>query len=248
MRPAGENSAASAAVNTPHTIGGCSVTVIDDLIAQLASTPWAVYTPETTCSAADALVWDVIRTIADRLGTKVPGRGDRTEQVIQPLDTFRAHPRSASAQSGLGTLPLHVECSHYARPCRYIVLGCLSAGRSGSATRLVDRANLKFEPDELALLRSVPLLVRSGRSSFYATILPRSGTYLRFDPNCMEALDRRGRAALDAVRMRLAEAPEQLLNWKNGQIVVIDNWRALHGRAASEAASGRRLARILVDG
>ncbi|MEP3145453.1 TauD/TfdA family dioxygenase [Qipengyuania citrea] len=113
---------------------------------------------------------------------------------------------------------------------------------------MVDRANLKFEADELALLRSAPLLVRSGRSSFYATILPRSGTYLRFDPNCMDALDKRGRAALDAVRRRLAEAPEQLLDWKDGQIVVIDNWRALHGRAASEAGTGRRLARILVDG
>lgn len=248
MRPVGENLAASAASSSPESIGGCSSTAIDDPLAQLARRPWAVFAPETIVSGQDASVWHAVGIVADRLGKTVAGRGGRTEQEIEPTETFRAHARSASARSGLGPLPLHVECSHYARPCRYVVLGCLSAGRSGTATRLVDRASLKFDADELALLRSAPLLVRSGRGSFYATILPRSGSYLRFDPSCMEALDRRGQTALDVVTKRLDEVPERLLNWKDRQIVVIDNWRALHGRAASEAASGRRLARILVDG
>ncbi|WP_369009161.1 hypothetical protein [Aminobacter carboxidus] len=30
-------------------------------------------------------------------------------------------------------------------------------------------------------------------------------------------------------------------------MIIIDNWRVLHGRSPSDQGSGRRLARILID-
>ena len=112
MRIAGENFAASAASYTPQLIGGCSSTAIDNLLAQLACRPWGVSAPETIVSGEDASVCHAIGTVADRLGNTVAGRGGRTEQEIEPTDTFRAHARFASAQTGLGPLPLHVEYSN----------------------------------------------------------------------------------------------------------------------------------------
>lgn len=218
-----------------------------DLPSRLASAPWIVFSNNHSDSAGEASVWKTVRRIADSLGPRVAGRAGQTEEEIEPSDKFHAHPRSASAQVGLRSIPFHVELSHRAIPCRYVILGCLSAGRKATATRLVARHDLKFDAEEKALLRSAPLIVRSGRASFYATILPRAEDYLRYDPNCMEAVDERGKAALQVVERRLAESTEYLLEWHEGQILVIDNWSALHGRSEAEAGSGRRLARIMID-
>ncbi|MDO9461534.1 MAG: TauD/TfdA family dioxygenase, partial [Alphaproteobacteria bacterium] len=64
---------------------------------------------------------------------------------------------------------------------------------------------------------------------------------------CIEAVDARGRAALKLVEERLTGCTPQSHEWRRGDILVIDNWRVLHGRGPSGNGSGRRLARILID-
>lgn len=212
------------------------------------ATPWAICSSVDITGSSQSSVWDALRVVADQLGTRVAGRGGRLAEEIEPLERARAHPRSASAINGLSAMPLHIELSHRATPCRYVVLGCLRAGKGRAATRIIDRRTLNFSEEELNLLRSAPVLVRSGRSSFYATILPRTESYMRYDPHCMEAIDDRGRLALNVIERRLSEIVEQRVEWHEGQILVIDNWRALHGREEVEVGSDRLLARMLING
>jgi hypothetical protein len=188
-----------------------------------------------------------LRRIADLLGTRSSGRTAVTEEVIQPQSTVDARPRSLSAQFGLDALPLHVELSHRARPCRYLLLGCLDPGTSSATTTLLDWRQLSFSAAELGLLRDSPILVRTGRRSFYSTILASDGTFLRYDPCCLEAIDERGSAALELMQRRIGAALLAVHRWCLGDILVVDNWSVLHGRAPAEPGSGRRLARILVD-
>ena len=181
------------------------------------------------------------------LGRRVRGRGGAKLEILAPTASDRAHPRSLSALHGLGRLPLHVETSHRPRPCRYVVLGCLDPGTPAVATMLVDRHTLDLSSSDNALLRSAAVLVRAGRRSFYSTIMREDAPFLRFDPGCMEAVDDRGRAAMQIIEERLVRASPIFHEWNGGDIVVIDNWRMLHGRTSAASATGRRLARILVD-
>lgn len=112
---------------------------------------------------------------------------------------------------------------------------------------LLDWKSLGFSLEELNLLEGAPVLVRSGRHSFYSTIVAPGGAFLRYDPGCLEAVDRRGRMALALVDDRIAGASSEAHHWRRGDILVIDNWRVLHGRCPSDRGSGRRLARILID-
>ena len=57
---------------------------------------------------------------------------------------------------------------------------------------LLDWRTLGFSSEELDLLEGTPVLVRSGRRSFYSTILAPGGAFLRYDPGCLEAVDQRG--------------------------------------------------------
>ncbi|WP_029085853.1 TauD/TfdA family dioxygenase [Brevundimonas aveniformis] len=213
-------------------------------LGPLAERGWSLHCGEGV--DADATVSELSK-LGDRLGTRVPGRAGSLEEVIEPQGTDDAHPRSLSARYGLGALPFHTELSHRTRPCRYLLLGCIDPGALTAATILLDWRTLGFSSQELDLLEGTAVLVRSGRRSFYATILAPGGVFLRYDPSCLEAVDKRGRIALALVEDRIAAGSPQVHHWHRADILIIDNWRVLHGRSSSDRGSGRRLARILID-
>ena len=178
-----------------------------------------------------------------------PLRGELGQlgETIVPCTRSEAHPRSQSAAHGLDMLPLHAELSHRPIPCRYVVLGCLDPGKSSSATTTLGWRSLKFTSDEMALLKGARLLVRNGRRSFYSTAIPSDERFFRYDGECLEAVDARGRAALETIQARLSSAAPAAHRLQRGDVLIIDNWRILHGREAVPEHNGRRLTRRLVN-
>ena len=224
-----------------------SETVVDDqqqALGLLAKRGWFRHSGEAMHHGS---ILREMGQVGDRLGRRVRGRAGALEEVVEPRHLDEAHPRSLSARYGLGALPFHVELSHRTRPCRYVLLGCIDPGSPSAATMLLDWRTLGFSREELSLLEEAPLLVRAGRHSFYSTILARGGAFLRYDPGCLEAVDERGQRALRLVEDRIVGAPTDEHHWHQGDILIIDNWRVLHGRSPSDRGSGRRLARILID-
>lgn len=212
--------------------------------ALLSLNGWMLYKLEI--ATPDNIASEIER-IGSSLGKRTTGRAGALEEIVQPRHHENAHPRSLSAQYGLNALPYHVELSHRTFPCRYVLLGCITPGKSCSETKLVDWRNLGFSCDELSFLEQVPILVRNGRRSFYSTILNSERTFLRYDPGCIEAIDERGEMAIKLVEQRLASGVVLEHKWSQGDILVIDNWRILHGRGASESGTDRRLLRTLID-
>jgi len=85
-------------------------------------------------------------------------------------------------------------------------------------------------------------LVHSGRDSFYVPVFS-DGRY-RYDPGCMSACDARARQVEEYLASQLADAVA--CEWTgHGQVLVVDNRRALHARAAvAEGDTDRELTRI----
>lgn len=184
--------------------------------------------------------------IAEGLGRPAGGRAGADREMLMPRTRAQSHARSQSATHGLGALPVHVELSHRLIPCRFVVLGCLDPGRPTCATTTVEWGSAGFTPDETKLLKAAPLLVRNGRASFYSTALPADGRFLRWDAECIEPVDPRGYKAVDVLTRRLSSITAEKHLLEAGEILVIDNWRLLHGREAALVDSGRRLLRRLV--
>lgn len=215
-----------------------------EVTALLSLNGWMLYKLEI--ATPDNIASEIER-MGSFLGKRTAGRAGALEEIVQPLHHEKAHPRSLSAKYGLNALPFHVELSHRTFPCRYVLLGCIAPGKSCSETKLIDWRNLGFSSDELSFLEQVPILVRNGRRSFYSTILNSDRTFLRYDPGCIEAIDERGEIAIQLVEQRLASGVVLEHKWSQGDILIIDNWRILHGRGASESGSDRRLLRTLID-
>lgn len=205
---------------------------------------WATLRVDACCEG-DMVA--ALKGVGSMLGAPAQGRAKSVEEILRPLMRSDAHPRSLSALYGTERLPFHTELGHRRQPCRYLLLGCIDPGQPVSATLLVDWKEIGLDERDFALLDSAPILVRTGRRSFYSTILPRGREFLRFDPGCMEAVDRRGVDALRLVADRLAEAHAHRQDWRTGDMLLVDNWRILHGREPSSAGNSRRLARVLID-
>lgn len=203
----------------------------------------ATFTDEPACS-------EHLRELAASLGVPVPARrAESTVSVLRPTAAGDARPNSLSARYSTGSFPFHVDTAHWSVPCRYIVLGCLDPGAGNRKTLLLDTATIPLSDEQRELLVSTPFRVVNGRQSFFSTITKQGRSFVRYDPGCMRAATGEGKRALAvfapcAWSDRVAE-----ICWQKGNVLVIDNWRVLHGRSDAKASDPlRKLMRVYVRG
>jgi Taurine catabolism dioxygenase TauD, TfdA family len=220
-------------------------TSLNLLYARLRTEGWASLSlrREMIPNLADKVV-----EVACGLGDVVAGSGRTPVEVISPRSQTNARPASLSRHFGDGPLPLHCDTAHWTIPCRYIVLACEIVGRIETPTLLLDTRDLKFSDEERLLARSATFLVRNGWRSFYASLIDSQQSFVRIDPGCMEPVTEASVAAMQLYHYESHRSRVISFAWNAGDILIIDNWRVLHGRGnESTADSDRRLIRAYVQ-
>ena len=173
-----------------------------------------------------------------------PRRGDPTVSVLRPATASAAHPSSLSAFYGLGQQPLHTDGAHLPVPPDLLVF--ISEHPSATPTQLwrpgILRPGRGRPTMPAAALSHGMFLVRNGRDSFYAPA--RSGSGFRYDPGCMTPCDARAREVKTYFEQESSRAFAH--EWAAaGQVLVVDNRRALHARpAVADGDVDRELTRI----
>lgn len=211
---------------------------------QLREWGWASWDLDTL---GESEFISVLLAAARSLGRPVPHRTSGSLcQKLQPTDKRAANPRSLSRQYSIGEFPLHVDMAHWITPCRYVLLGCVDPGAGRRATTLLDVFRLNFPPAVMDLLYSAPFRVLNGRKSFFATIFSRDRAFIRFDPGCMAPISSEGSSAQEAILKNSSNV--ESIAWRAGRVLLIDNWRVLHGRSGSVCGDGERiLLRVLIQ-
>jgi hypothetical protein len=203
------------------------------------------------CSMAFAPDQD-IRIIIPQLR---PGLADPMSSVelelVSPKNSSQGRPETMSAEFGMGSFPLHTERAHWPIPPRFLIFR--SVGRvSDRPTTLLDSYRLDLDEELAQELFQRPWIVRYGEICFESPVLRtvssgRGRWQIRYDHCCMtpsygvmEDLGSQLESALAATEL------EQHY-WEPGMVLIVDNWRVLHGRGTStEADFGRSLERIVV--
>ena len=183
---------------------------------------------------------DTVLNVASALGTIATRRGRSPIEMLSPRCQTNARTSSLSRRFGTGAFPLHCDTAHWTIPCRYIVLACEVAGRVETPTLLLDTCNLPFSDEEVLVARSATFIVKNGRNSFYASIIDRDRRFLRIDPGCMEPVTEAGISAMSLYQLERNRHRVISFAWKPGDVLIIDNWRVLHGRGNRVAADPRR--------
>lgn len=194
---------------------------------------------------------DFLLKISNHLGQPIGARRKTfVVEILKPQSADSARKNSLSAQYELTAFPFHIDTAHWPIPCRYIVLGCKSPGSCGRKTLLIDWKSLQIKASEVDLLKKAVFLVKDGRRSFYSPILSENESFIRYDIGCMYASDRESEMALQILESKLEKANKKEVAWEENDVLVMDNWRILHGRSDSNDAlsikSSRELHRVLV--
>lgn len=213
--------------------------------AVLESCGWVSF---TLPSSSESDLRERMLALAIGLGTPAATRsGGSLCDTLLPTEADAAKPRSLSKVHAVGEFPLHSDTAHWLTPCRYVMLACVSPGSGSRPTLLMDARRLPLDEHQSSLLHSTPLRVTNGRNSFFSTILSRARPFVRFDPGCMTATTPDGVKALEVLaRQNWPDYIETVL-WKTGTVLVMDNWRVLHGRGHADCPDAdRKLLRISI--
>lgn len=153
-------------------------------------------------------------------------RPHRTQD--QPLNTY-------SGNYGLGEFPLHTDMAQWHIPPRYILLRCM-VGFAEVPTTLVDGLSLIGRLGAANLTRALvrPRRPMQGKLSLLRLLQPiDDGDHiLRWDQKYIKAASVTGEQVLGSFRALLASTPNLHVPLRrSGDILLLDNWRMLHGRA-----------------
>lgn len=178
------------------------------------------------------------------VGNPTRGRTGKLVEPVVPMAANTAWPRSLSNLYGTGELPLHTDTAHNLQPCRWLLLACAEPGSEQTTTRILDCHSLRLSTKDRAVLETAPFFVRTGRKSFYTTILDKTRPFVRYDPGCMEPVNQSGRLAISILQQAIGKAEVEEHAWCRGDVILLDNWRVMHGRGDARTCEGRLLLRI----
>jgi alpha-ketoglutarate-dependent taurine dioxygenase len=187
-------------------------------------------------------------SLADRLGKPASTRsGGGLCDVLLPTESNVAKSHSLSKVYTVGEFPIHTDTAHWLKPCRFVILACVSPGSARRPTLLLDTRRLPLNEYQSSLLRSTPLRITNGRNSFFSTILAKGRPFVRFDPGCMTATTCEGSKALGVLARQNWPEYIEIIQWEVGTVLVLDNWRVLHGRGHADCPDfDRSLLRVSV--
>lgn len=179
---------------------------------------------------------------------KADTRNPAVIRDLRPQLTTTAATNTLSHRYGMGAFPMHTEAAYWREPARYVFLFCVTPGRGRRPTVLLD-ITPRLSSQEVALLATELWVVGRTRHPFIAPVLDfvRSRPRLRFDLECMKPAQRRSRS--EVLLRRLVESEERVqIEWKRHDLLIIDNFRTLHGRGVADAPDpDRHLRRVLVS-
>ncbi len=157
-----------------------------------------------------------------------------------------------SGNYGYDDFPMHTDLAHWLRPPRYLMLRCI-VGTSSVATRLLSNKYIKECLGEYVIKRAIVKTRKKGRfRGFFLPLEFNEGSVTAFRWDSMFLVPMNG----SSWKVRELLLSEQIKSFcretilrKEGDTIIIDNWKMLHGRSAvvPGVANRRLVERIYLD-
>jgi L-asparagine oxygenase len=189
---------------------------------------------------------EVAQTIGSvvNFGRLLPSSGIPTVQSLKPKNLDDVGKNKYSGHFGLNVFPLHTDLSHWALPPHYFLLRCI-AGTNDVFTHLLPSSSIVDFVGDTTLCKAV-FATRRRRIGCSGLVRAMSSyddsVVLRWDPLFLRPLNKHAHVVASVMRdSAWKEVAVKLLLAKPGDTLIVDNWRALHGRGMVAASSMNRL-------
>lgn len=179
--------------------------------------------------------------------------GLRLLQELLPTSENVATPNTYSGNFGLRAFPLHTDLAHWARPPRYLMLRCL-IGDPDVQTQFIDGCSLiaNLGSNVLARCLAKPRRPLKGKVQLLPVLdcpneLQRQ--IIRWDSLYLRPSNAYSQKVFDQISNWLLSAQSEVITLlNNGDTLVLDNWRVLHGRSVIKSPfSLRKIQRLYLS-
>ena len=198
-------------------------------------------------------------SIARSLGTVVdiktllPESNIPTVQTLTPGHKAESSSNNYTGTYGLAEFPMHTDLAHWAQPPRYFMLRC-QKGSPEVTTNVLPCSALNSILEMSMLRRALTKPRRTGQGDILL-LLPlvfRAGgvSGFRWDSLFLVPMNKAATQVDKALSGKLWVRSEMksLTLARNGDTVIIDNWRCFHGRSnVPESERDRKLERVYLS-
>lgn len=184
-------------------------------------------------SSHDVMSHSELLALARLLGEPTPGRKSGVViQGLSPVKVDDAHPRSLSAQHGIGEFPFHTDTAHWQLPAHYILFHARDPGSGHRPTMLLSGACIARDSQLSDLAKRVLFKIVNGRHSFLSTMSEPSvdGFRFRYDEGCMQPVGSDAKELMFEMSSLVNSAEKVVIDWQLGDVLFVDNWKMLHAR------------------
>lgn len=191
---------------------------------------------------------DDLVDIARSLGRPIPGRGEVVRRLT-PTPASAARRGTFSARFGEGAFPAHTDTAFWGTPARYLVMYVTGDTRRHTTLLPFQSVCDAITADLRKELRRSVWVTSPSSGGIYCSMRfmvgGRSGW--RWDSNVMRPANDAAHRLIDHLDPIIMTLPNTCFMWKPGTVLVVDNWRMLHGRAQRpDAEAQRELYRVYV--
>ena len=198
-------------------------------------------------------------SIARSLGTVVdietllPESDIATVQTLTPGYKTKSSSNNYTGTYGLTEFPMHTDLAHWAQPPRYFMLRCRKGSHEVTTGILPCSAlNSTLETSILRRALAKPRKTGQGNILLLLPLVFRAGGVrgFRWDSLFLEPMNNAAVQVAKAMSGLLWVRSEMksLTLARNGDTVIIDNWRCLHGRSnVPENEMDRKLERVYLS-
>ena len=199
-------------------------------------------------------------SIARSLGTVIdiktllPESNIPTVQALRPGYKIESSSNNYTGTYGLAEFPMHTDLAHWAQPPRYFMLRC-KRGSPEVTTRVLPCSELNSILEMSILRRALVKPRRTGQDNIIL-LLPlvfRAGCIngFRWDSLFLVAMNKAAKQVADILSgvLWVKSKAKSLTLARDGDTVIIDNWRCLHGRSKVPVNEmDRELERVYLSG
>jgi hypothetical protein len=187
--------------------------------------------------------------LASTYGSPIPINGHLITK-LRPKSKLESSPNTFASRYGEHAYPLHTDTAFWPIPARYVILCANGDNRRTTTLFRWESLLATFSQSELKQIES-SIWNSTGRYGPFvctAKFKFREDTGYRFDPISMHPLNNSARDAHQIFEDQFDKIKPTDFNWIKYKVLVIDNWKSLHGRGPRPYdESDREMSRIYVE-
>jgi len=172
-------------------------------------------------------------SLVKKLGEITPTTNGQEYDVIVANDGRNARLGSFSQNFGLNTFPLHTDTAFWAVPARLLVMW--SPEISSTSTTMLPWKDIldRFSQTEKNAVNEAVFVVKTFENSNYRAInfISSKKNGYRYDPNIMLPANRQAEKFVEAFNKVISQVNLIDLYWSGSNVLVLNNWKMLHGRS-----------------